>query len=135
VLDATGDFPKIDGCRFMQHEARLILSTRLKKSSKYSITLKLVQPGGRNTASANSFDMSIEYYQMKIIEGTKAPVDISHTIANAKDELTYTEPFTERGYVTGFSWQPQTGSYTPTPGALTTFSFALRTFGIMVLRI
>lgn len=130
VLDATGDFPKIDGCRFMQHEARLILSTRLTSLSSYSITLKLVQPTGRSSASDNSFDLTVEFYQMKVIEGTMAPVDISHTIANAKDEVAYGNNYRQRGYVTSLTWQPPL-AYTPSPGALTTFTFGIRTFGVM----
>merc|ERR1719424_1450769 len=111
-------------------QARLILSTRLLQKTHYSVTLKLVQPKGRHTASANSFDMTVEYYQMGVIEGTMAPVDISHTIPNAKDESVYSSNYAQRGYITAFTWQPEL-SYTPTPGAMTTFTFGLRSFGVM----
>jgi hypothetical protein len=135
VLDATGNFPKIDGCRFMAHEARFTLSTRLLPQSKYSITVKLIQPPGRNTASENSFDMTIEYYQMKMIEGTMAPVDIIHTIPNAKNESAYGNNYNTRGYITGFMLGPfgvqSLIKHSQKPGVNTKFEFAIRTFGHM----
>lgn len=130
VLDATGGLPKIEGCRFMRHEARLILATRLLPQSTYSVTLKLVQPPGKNAASDNNFELTIEYYQMKVIEGTMSPIDIIHTIENAKDENRYGSNYAQRGYITSFTWQPGR-DYSPTPGVKTTFTFGLRTFGVM----
>jgi len=130
VLDATGGFPRISGCRFMRHEARLILATRLRPNQAYSVTLKVVQPPGKNTASANSFDLKVEFYQMKVIEGTIAPIDLIHTIENAKDESRWGGDYGLRGYITGFTWQPSI-DYSPVPGAKTTYTFGLRTFGHM----
>lgn len=134
VLDATGNFPRIAGCRFMNHEARLILATKLSPSHTYSLTLKVVQPAGKQTASDNSFDLKVEYYQMKVIEGTIAPVDMTHTTPNAKDESAWGSNYQLRGYITSFTWQPGQ-DYNPSPGVKAEFSFGIRTFGHMQKKI
>mmetsp|Transcript_104385 Transcript_104385/g.164729 ORF Transcript_104385/g.164729 Transcript_104385/m.164729 type:complete len:2315 (-) Transcript_104385:164-7108(-) len=133
VLDATGNFPNIDGCRFQANEARFTLQTRLLPDKRYSITLKMMQPSGQNTASENSFDLTTEYFQMKVIEGTMSPVDISHTVPNAKDEVFYADAdYQNRGYITSFTWAPQVGFYIPSPGFVdSVYTFAIRTFGVM----
>jgi hypothetical protein len=132
VLDSTGNFPNIEGCRFQAHEARFTLQTRLLPGQRYSFTMKIVQPAGEQTASDNSFDMTIEYFQMKVIEGTMSPVDISHTVPNAKDEAVYGADYTERGYITSFAWSPQVIIYNPQPGSVdVTYTFQMRTFGTM----
>jgi len=129
VLGATGDFPRIEGCRFMDHEARLILQTRLLKSSTYSLTLKLLLPPGRMTAAENSYVFTTEFDPMTVIEGTKSSIDLGYTVPHAKDP-TYGNDFSQRGYITGFFWQPAL-AYTSTPGDITVFTFGLRTFGWM----
>lgn len=136
VLDAT-NFPAIARCRFMNNEARIVFSTRLAKNTGYSITMKMFMPPGRATASENNFVMSLEFYQLlPPIEETISPVDIIHAIPNAKDTAVYTDGYDKRGYVTGFTWQPQVSknkqaSYTSEPGADSKITFGLRTFGEM----
>eukprot|EP00435_Cladocopium_sp_Y103_P004300 s3756_g1.t1 len=133
VLDATGDFPRIEECRFNEHEARLILQTRLRKQSTYSLTLKLLlraaQPAGRMTAAENSYVFTTEFDPDDIIEGTKSSIDLGYTVPHAKDP-TYGSDFTARGYITGFFWQP-TLTYESSPDVFTVFTFGLRTFGFM----
>lgn len=130
VLDATGNFPAIDGCRFMANSARIILSTRLVPNHKYSITMKLLMPAGEFTASENSYDMAVEFYEMRDIEVTRQSSDITYTKANAKDESTYTDPYSTRGYLTQLAWEPK-DTYSPVPGELSTYTFGLRSFGTM----
>jgi hypothetical protein len=137
VLDATNEFPALARCRFMSNEARIVLSTRLKRNKQYSITMKMLMPPSRATASQNNFVMSVEFYQLlPPIEETISPVDLMHAIPNAKDTSEYTDGYDKRGYVTGFTWQPQVSknkqaSYTSAPGADSKITFALRTFGEM----
>eukprot|EP00434_Breviolum_minutum_P006548 symbB.v1.2.005781.t1/scaffold289.1/size287290/26 len=129
VLDATGNFPRIEECRFNEKEARLILQTRLMKESTYSMTLKLLMPSGRMTAAENSYVFTTEFDPDDIIEGTKSSIDLGYTVPHAKDP-TYGDDFTSRGYITGFFWQPVL-TYESTPDTLTIFTFGLRTFGHM----
>jgi len=129
VLDATGNFPRIEECRFNEKEARLILQTRLMKQSTYSLTLKLLMPSGRMTAAENSYVFTTEFDPDDIIEGTKSSIDLGYTVPHAKDP-TYGNDFTSRGYITGFFWQPVL-TYQSTPDTLTIFTFGLRTFGHM----
>eukprot|EP00928_Gymnodinium_smaydae_P002156 TRINITY_DN10763_c0_g6_i1.p1 TRINITY_DN10763_c0_g6~~TRINITY_DN10763_c0_g6_i1.p1 ORF type:complete len:2393 (+),score=568.77 TRINITY_DN10763_c0_g6_i1:803-7180(+) len=114
----------------MANEARLVLRTRLRRKTKYSVTIKLKLPSGRNLASQNSYDLKIEYYQMKVIEGVMAPVDITYTIPNAKDEVAYGRDYSLRGYITALLWQPR-NAYRSSPGALSTYTFGFKTFGEM----
>eukprot|EP00931_Biecheleriopsis_adriatica_P064212 TRINITY_DN39027_c0_g1_i1.p1 TRINITY_DN39027_c0_g1~~TRINITY_DN39027_c0_g1_i1.p1 ORF type:complete len:2314 (+),score=334.39 TRINITY_DN39027_c0_g1_i1:107-7048(+) len=129
VLDATGGFPRIEGCRFMSHEARLILQTRMEVGVQYSLTLKLVMPPGRMTASNNSYVLTTEFDPNTVIEGTRSPIDLGYTVPHAKDPV-YGSDYLVRGYITGFTWQPSL-FYTSTPGVTTIFTFGMRTFGKM----
>lgn len=129
VLDATGDFPRIESCRFMAREARLILQTRMKMSTTYSLTMKVVMPSGRMTASNNSYVLTTEFDPSTIIEGTRSPIDLGYTVPHAKDPVWGTD-YTQRGYITGFSWNPSL-SYKSALGTTTIFTFGLRTFGRM----
>eukprot|EP00929_Paragymnodinium_shiwhaense_P034282 TRINITY_DN18674_c0_g1_i1.p1 TRINITY_DN18674_c0_g1~~TRINITY_DN18674_c0_g1_i1.p1 ORF type:complete len:2410 (-),score=547.03 TRINITY_DN18674_c0_g1_i1:144-7373(-) len=141
VLDTTGNthdgFPMVESCRFIGNKASLLLRTRLSPNSEYSVTLKLVHPKGRHTAADNSFDMQIWYYQMSVIEGTLAPIDIIHTVPHAKVEDAaeggYGNDYEDRGYLTAFTWIPLTQTeYKPLPSiAPTWFQFGIRTFGRM----
>lgn len=141
VLDATSysmaGFPRIEGCRFMAHEARFILATRLEPGTEYSLTVKLVNPPGRQSASDNSFHLTTEFYQVRLIEGTRSPIDMVATVDTAKDEDLIKDDgnrmgddYTARGYITGFTWQPE-AEYSPLPGKTSKFKFGLRTFGHM----
>eukprot|EP00930_Biecheleria_cincta_P055124 TRINITY_DN41486_c0_g1_i1.p1 TRINITY_DN41486_c0_g1~~TRINITY_DN41486_c0_g1_i1.p1 ORF type:complete len:2351 (-),score=301.60 TRINITY_DN41486_c0_g1_i1:61-7113(-) len=129
VLDSTGEFPRIEGCRFMTREARLILQTRMKARSTYSLTIKLVMPPGRMTASNNSYTLTTEFDPSTVIEGTRSPVDLGYTVPHAKDPIWGTD-YQVRGYITGFSWNPSL-AYKSSPGTTTIFTFGLRTFGRM----
>ncbi|CAK9070289.1 unnamed protein product [Durusdinium trenchii] len=129
VLDAIGNFPRIEECRFNEHEARLILQTRLLKQTTYSLTMKLLMPAGRMTAAENSYVFTTEYDPDTVIEGTESAIDLGYTVPHAKDPV-YGNDFSQRGYITGFFWQP-TLTYTSTPDVVTVFTFGLRTFGTM----
>jgi len=130
ILDATDGFPRIETCDFMDHEARLVLSTRFLPSARYSITMKVVQPAGTRTSAQNSMDLQVKFYERGTIEGTRAPVDMCHVIPNAKDETAWGDrDYTQRGYITSFTWQPET--YTSKADDLTYFHFGLRSFGTM----
>jgi len=142
VVDTTGDFPSMIGCRFTEREARFILGTRLLGDKTYSITIRLLNPAQRVIAAQNSFDMTVEYYQMKVIEGTRFSVDMTHTIENAKDFAKWGTTFSvtpgappPRGYVTAVSWQPPPGAlpdgYSSAVNARAIFQFGIRTFGSM----
>lgn len=147
LLDATGPegsgFPRVESCWFSGPEMILKLPTRLLKNSRYSFTVKVKNPPGKVKASENSYTMVVRYYQLKTIEGTKAPVDMTHTEANAKDigatadhhecyldgqVLGCENGLNPRGYVTGFSWRPG-ADFIPTVNTRTRFTFGLRTFG------
>jgi hypothetical protein len=133
LLDATGNssegFPAVLSCRLLAHEARFILKTRLQKNSEYSLTVKLVNPAGRNSASENSYNMQIEYYQLKVIEGTRANVDITYTLPHAK-AWDYPKDYTLRGYITNFMWQPD-ANFIPEVDKDSSYKFAIKTFGVM----
>eukprot|EP00439_Symbiodinium_sp_Y106_P064768 s59_g10.t1 len=127
VLDATGDFPRIEGCRFQDHEARLILQTRLRRQSMYSLTLKLLLPPGRMTAAQNNYVFTTEFDPMTVIEGTETSIDLGYTVPHAKDDTEYPGSYQTRGYITGFFY----GAWTPTPDGRMLITFGLRTFGFM----
>lgn len=142
VVDATSDdeagFPTLGGCRFMMNQARLILSTRLRPNTRYDVTIKMLNPSGRYTASENSFHLTTEYYQVKTIEGTMSPVDMTYVIPNTKDwsELSpkdYAFDWNrQRGYITSFTWKPLTGEWFPDAGyKQNKFNFAITTWGVM----
>mmetsp|Transcript_65594 Transcript_65594/g.170338 ORF Transcript_65594/g.170338 Transcript_65594/m.170338 type:complete len:2438 (+) Transcript_65594:84-7397(+) len=143
VVEATSDdefgFPRLSRCRFLSHEATLQLATRLKPNTRYDVTLKMLNPPGRYTASENSFHLTTEYYQVSpIIEGTKSPVDMTYIIPNSKDwsELTPAEyKFDwerQRGYITSFVWKPLPGEWFPDAGYQENrFRFEIRTWGVM----
>eukprot|EP00927_Polykrikos_kofoidii_P086339 TRINITY_DN9640_c0_g1_i1.p1 TRINITY_DN9640_c0_g1~~TRINITY_DN9640_c0_g1_i1.p1 ORF type:complete len:2276 (+),score=290.72 TRINITY_DN9640_c0_g1_i1:1085-7912(+) len=117
VLDATGGFPSIDTCLFGSHKASMTLRTRLDRDTRYSMTLKLVQPAGRWTAAENSYEMSIVYYNKREIEKTRAPVDIIHIIPNAKVEET--RRFTNGNFYTRLQFRKRfMDSVPPTPAPI-----------------
>merc|ERR1719265_733830 len=134
LLDATGNFPAVGACRFLVKEARITLAnTRLVRNHQYAITLKLGMPSTEMSAGENSFTLQVDYYQLKTIEITKSPLDITHTIQNAKNlgAAVTSTTFAKRGYVTGFTWTPSP-LYSVAPGVTSKFSFGLRTFGTLV---
>lgn len=142
VLDATSNdsfgFPRIAGCTFMGNQARLILSTRLKPQTRYDVTIKMLNPSGRVAASDNTFHLTVEYYQLMVIEGTMAEQDMTWIVPNTKDwsELTAQEYQVDwnrqRGYITSFTWKPITGDWFPDTGLQPNkFNFEITTWGVM----
>ncbi|CAE8590604.1 unnamed protein product [Polarella glacialis] len=102
----------------------------------------------RIVASQNSFILTTEFDPITVIEGTKAPVDISFTVPHAKDETeclggalttkreasskeTPSTKSMNKCYITAFDWTPPL-TYTSAVGASTLFTFGIRTFGKMV---
>lgn len=143
VLDATGNFPQISGCRFVAGEVRIILATRMQPGTTYELTIKLINPAVVATASQNSFMLTTEYYQTRVIEGSMAPSDLTYTVPNAKNEDVWGQrnckyDFSARGYITGFFLSGitdplNTGSVTMTGRVSQVFQyqFTFTTFGRM----
>jgi hypothetical protein len=132
VLDATNEFPALRSCYFSKQTGRITLQKPLKRNTRYSITIKMKQPDlvlPDLDGNYNSFTLATWFYQLRKIEYTKYPIEMTHTQKRADHpdyDNEYDLAIPKIGYVTEFTLIAHLDD---TPGAETTMRFGIKSMG------